>query len=312
MIEIKLLNSIEGKKRELDKYRPFPPSIARKLDEEMVIEWTYNSNALEGNTISLQETELVLSRGLTIGGKSLKEHFEIINHKEAIVRLKEFVQNKLELTEDLILELHKIIMKNIDAQQGGRYRQTNVRILGAVHLPPRAEKIQRLMNELLEWYYTENRIMPVSVLAAMIHYKLVYIHPFIDGNGRTARLLMNLVLMQKGYPPAVILKVDRLKYYRVLKDADMGNEKSFINFIGRSIERSLVIWLQSIIPDKKQGKVGYITLKEASQYCDYSQEYLSLLARKGKLSAIKFNRNWMTTKEALNEYIENLKKADKS
>ena len=94
MIDKRLLNSIEGKKRELDKYRPIPPSIAKKLDEEMVLEWTFNSNALEGNTISLQETDLVLNRGLTIGGKSLKEHFEIINHKEAILRLKEFIKKK--------------------------------------------------------------------------------------------------------------------------------------------------------------------------------------------------------------------------
>lgn len=308
MIDNRLQQSIEGKKRELDKYRPFPPSIVRKLDEEMVLEWTYNSNALEGNTISLQETKLVLNRGLTIGGKSLKEHFEIINHKEAIGQLKEFVQKKLDLSEELILELHKIILNNIDPLERGKYRRTNVRILGAVHLPPRAEKIQRLMDEFLEWYYTNTRRLSIPVLAALTHYKLVYIHPFIDGNGRTARLLTNLVLMQKGYPPAVILNIDRLKYYRVLKEADFGNEEPFTNFIGRSIERSLVIWLQSIIPDKKQGKEGYISLKEATQYCEYSQEYLSFLARKGKLAAIKFNRNWMTTKEAVEEYLRNINK----
>ena len=162
----------------------------------------------------------------------------------------------------------------------------------------------------MEWYYINFRKISVPLLAAMTHYKLVHIHPFIDGNGRTARLLMNLVLMQKGYPPAVILNVDRLKYYRVLKKADMGNEEPFTNFIGRSIERSLVIWLHSVIPDNKQGKEGYITLKEATQNCEYSQEYLSLLARKGKLAAVKFDRNWMTTREAVEEYIKynNLKK----
>lgn len=306
----KILESIEGKKRELDRYRPFPASLVRKLDEEFTLEWTFNSNAIEGNTLSLQETELVVNRGMTIGGKSLKEHFEAINHVEAVKYLYEFCSKKTDLTEEYLLEIHKLILKNIDDDNAGTYRRHNVRIVGAYHLPPNAQKIKKLIVEYINWYYENSRKLPVAELASRVHYKLVHIHPFLDGNGRTARLLMNLILIQNGYPPAVILNLDRKKYYRVLKDADMGNIERFDNFIGKSIERSLVIYLNTITPSQKQKKEkqGYISLQEATKYCDYSQEYLSFLARTGKLSAIKFGRNWMTTRETINEYLRDHKK----
>jgi Fic family protein len=304
-----LLSSIEGKKRELDKLRPLPTSIVQKLKEQFLIEWTYNSNAIEGNTLTLQETELVLNRGLTIGNKSLKEHFEAINHKECIELVEKFVDKKEDLNTQFIKQLHKIILKNIDDFQAGVYRKTNVRILGAVHIPPDASKIERLMDEFIDWYYTNKHQISVPELAALVQYKFVCIHPFIDGNGRTARLLMNLVLLQNGYPPAVILNLDRQKYYRVLRQADMDKPKEFINFIGRSIERSLVIYLNSFTPANKQNEhQGYISLKEATKYCNYSLEYLSLLARTGKLPAIKFERNWMTTREAINNYLKKIEK----
>lgn len=305
-----ILKSIEGKKRELDKYRPFPAALVRKLEEEFTLEWTFNSNAIEGNTLTLQETALVVNRGITIGGKSLREHFEAINHVEAVNYLYDFCGKKSDLTEKFILDIHKMIVKNIDDESAGTYRRHNVRIVGAYHLPPDARKINRLIGEYINWYYESSGKLPVAELASRVHYKLVHIHPFLDGNGRTARLLMNLVLIRNGYPPAVLLNLDRKKYYRVLKDADMGNSEHLDNFIGKSIERSLVLYLNTIIPSQKQDKEkqGYISLQEATKYCDYSQEYLSFLARSGKLSAIKFGRNWMTTREAVNEYLRTHKK----
>ncbi|GAB1484531.1 hypothetical protein MASR2M78_33490 [Treponema sp.] len=151
--------------------------------------------------------------------------------------------------------------------------------------------------------------MPVPEIAAWVHYKFVWIHPFIDGNGRTARLLMNLVLLQNGYPPAVILNLDRQKYYRVLRLADMDKPKEFLNFIGRSVEKSLAIYLNSLIPANETTEHQvYISLKEASNYCNYSLEYLSLLARKGRIPAIKFERNWMTTREAIESYLKQVEK----
>ncbi|MFZ5563610.1 MAG: Fic family protein [Thermodesulfobacteriota bacterium] len=300
-----ILKNIEGKKRELDRHRPLPPSLASRLKDEFALEWTYNTNALEGNTLSLQETDLVINRGVTIGGKSLREHFEAVNHVEAIRCLYDVSTKTGVFSEDLILKLHRLILKNIDDAAAGTYRRHNVRIMGAHHLPPDAGKIGGLMAELVSWYHGNRKRLPTAELAAQVHYRLVYIHPFLDGNGRAARLLMNLVLIQNGYPPAVIMNLDRKKYYRVLKEADMGNRESFDNFIGKAIERSLVIYLNAIIPARhqKKEKQGYIPLREATQYCDYSQEYLSFLARTGKLSAVKFGRNWMTTEEAVREYV---------
>jgi len=299
-----LLARIERKKRELDKCRPFSPSIVLKLKEQFIVEWTYNSNAIEGNTLSLQETALVLNRGLTIGNKSLEEHFEALNHKECIGLLERFVEKRETLSVSFIKKIHAVILKNIDDRGAGVYRRTNVRILGAVHIPPDASKIERLMDEFLDWYHAQEHRMPVPELAAWVQYRFVCIHPFVDGNGRTARLLMNLVLLQHGYPPAVILNLDRQKYYRVLRQADRDSPKDLLNFIGRSIERSLVIYLNSLIPaDQITERQGYIPLKEATKYCDYSLEYLSLLARTGRLPAVKFQRNWMTTREAIENYL---------
>jgi len=302
-MDSKLLRSIEGKKKELDHHRPLNASILRKLEEEFTIAWTYNSNAIEGNTLSIQETELVINEGITIGGKTVNEHLEAINHVKGIEYLKDLVQKKIEITENIIKDLHKIILSSIDDSEAGNYRRTNVRIVGANHLPPQSIKIPKLMEEFIEWYYENERKISRSEMASELHYRFVMIHPFIDGNGRVARLLMNLYLMRNGYPPGIILKVDRKKYYRVLNEANLGRKEGLENFIGRAIERSLILYLNSIEPDQKAEKM-FISLKEASQYCDYSQEYLSLLARKGNLAAVKINRNWMTTKEAIEEYVK--------
>lgn len=299
----KLLHSIKGKKRELDRHRPLNSSIVKKLEEEFALAWTYNSNAIEGNTLSLQETELVINAGITIGGKTVNEHLEAINHFKGIEYLKNIVNKKADISEEVIKEMHRIILSTIDDNEAGNYRRTNVRIVGANHIPPQSIKISRLMEEFIGWYYENDRKISISEMAAELHYRFVMIHPFIDGNGRVARLLMNLYLMRNGYPPAVILKVDRKRYYRVLNEANLGRKEGFDNFIGRSIERSLILYLNSIEPDSNEGKM-FISMKEATQYCDYSQEYLSLLARKGNLAAVKINRNWMTTKEAIEEYIK--------
>jgi Fic family protein len=299
----KLLQSIEGKKRELERNRPLNPSIVRKLEEEFTIAWIYNSNAIEGNTLSLQETEIVINSGITIGGKTVNEHFEAINHKNGIGYIKSIINKKEKVTEKTIKKLHELILHSIDDTEAGHYRRQNVRIVGANHIPPQSVKIPRRMNEFIEWFYQNEYSKNIPQFAADVHYKLVMIHPFLDGNGRVARLFMNLLLMQHGYPPAIILKVDRKRYYRVLNEANLGMKEPYDDFIGRSIERSLIIYLNSIEPNQNEERM-FINLKEAAQYCSYSQEYLSLLARKGRIAAVKINKDWMTTKEAIEEYIK--------
>ena len=303
----KLLHSIEGKKRELDRYRPLNSSIVRKLEEEFTIAWTYNSNAIEGNTLTLQETEIVINKGITIGGKTVNEHFEAINHKNGIEYIRSIVGKKEKITEETVKKLHELILKSIDDGEAGCYRRQNVRIVGARLLPPQSVKIPHLMKEFTAWLNEGEDTITIAKLAAEIHYRFVIIHPFIDGNGRVARLLMNLLLMKHGYPPAIILKVDRKRYYRVLNEANLGQIEAYEDFIGRSIERSLILYLNSIIPDQNE-KTTFINLKEATKYYDYSQEYLSLLARKGKIAAVKISKDWMTTREAIEEYLKNKEK----
>ncbi|MFH1291892.1 MAG: Fic family protein [bacterium] len=303
-----VLNRLKQKKKKLDSFRPLAKSALNRLREQFVIEWTYNSNGIEGNTLTLRETALVLREGITVSGKTLKEHTEATNHKKAIEFVEKFVVSKKSLSEKILLDIHKIVLSDIDDEYAGIYRNQNVRILGARVIPPNPLKIQRLMDEFFKWLDKNTDNLHIIEQVALAHYKLVEIHPFIDGNGRTSRLIMNLLLMQKGYPPAVILKNDRKKYYSTLNEANMGRFEPFVLFIAQSVERSLGLYLETIEPKTKKKQTDlteYISLMEANKICDYSQEYLSLLARKGKIHAIKRNRNWLTTKESIEDYISN-------
>ncbi|MBI3190762.1 Fic family protein [archaeon] len=295
-----LYEKLVKKKKELDKLRPFPKAALQELKKQLEIELTYNSNAIEGNSLTLQETRLVLEHGITISGKSLRDHFEAINHKEAIL----FVEGSLkeEINENLIKKLNGLVLDKIYEDEKGRYRTTNVRILGAIKSPPQAEKVPRFMGNFIEYITKNPDSLNAIEMAAVMHYKLVEIHPFPDGNGRTARLLMNLFLMKHGYPITIILKNDRKKYYRTLKESDKGDMKPFMDFIGYCINRSLDIYLSAF----KKG-MEYISIKEAAKGTSYTQEYLSLLARKGKLDAIKLGRNWVVTKKTVENYIKTLK-----
>lgn len=294
--------AIEGKKRVLDRLRPLSPAAVQRLETDFNLEMTFNSNAIEGNTLTLQETDLVLRRGITIGNKTLREHFEARNHEKAIFFLRNVIAKREKFSKELILNLHREVMREIDPD-AGLFRRTHVRILGALHIPPNYLKIDRLVDELVDWYYAHEKKLPAWLIAATVHFQIAHIHPFADGNGRTARLLMNLVLLQKGYPPAVILHVDRKKYYRVLREADAGRLKNFNAFVARAADRSLAIWLNAVSTGKQAEKRGFISLKEAATQTEYSFEYLSLLARKGRLGAVKLRRNWVITQEALDEYL---------
>lgn len=295
----KLLDRIDVGKELIDKYRPFPAAIVSRLKEEMVIEWTYNSNAIEGNTLSLRETQLVLETGITIGGKSLKEHLEAINHREAILFVDELASGKAKITERNIKELHSIILKEIDPKYASRYRDIQVRISGSNHKPPDAIKVP----ELMEKFSNKRLLKPIGhpvEQAAMAHFDFVSIHPFVDGNGRTARLLMNLILLKHGYFPAIILKNDRKKYYNALEKGHKGNIDDFVFLVGRALERTINIYFEAI----PKIKTHFIFLADAAKISPYSQDYLNVLARRGSIPAFKLKRNWVVTKEALLNYIK--------
>ena len=210
-------NEVDSLKTKLDSKRPIPKNTLKSLKESINLEWTYNSNGIEGNTLTLRETQVVLE-GITVGGKSIKEHLEVINHEQAILFLDELVKDRNSINEWNIKSIHNLILKDIDNSNAGRYRIENVTIKGAAHIPPDYIKVPELMEKLILNYNTWNNYHPI-IKACLLHGELVKIHPFIDGNGRTSRLIMNLDLMNSGYNPVIIKKEDRLKYYEALDKA---------------------------------------------------------------------------------------------
>lgn len=215
-----LLGQIDELKARLASLRPLPAAALSKIEEALAIEYTYESNRIEGNTLTLQETALVIEEGLTIGGKSLREHLEAINHNEAIAFIKDIAQGEEPINERTILQIHALILRGIDRENAGRYRTVPVLISGSRHVPPQPYLIEKQMEDfLLRFREMENEgIHPVDI-AAYLHDELVRIHPFIDGNGRTSRLLMNLYLLHHGYV-MVLLKGDaesKLAYYKALE-----------------------------------------------------------------------------------------------
>ena len=237
-------NLIDEQKKAIDQRRPLTKNQYNTLRNNLIIEWTYNSNAIEGNTLTLSETKVILE-GITIGGKSVVEHLEAINHRDAILFLESIVDRQEEISEWNIKNLHQIILKDIDNLNAGKYRMENVLIGGAKHIPPDYLMVPVQMQKLV---YEDNRewihYHPV-VQAALLHGEFVKIHPFIDGNGRTARLLLNLVLMLNGYPPIVIKKESRLAYYEALDTAHTTlNYSKFVHLIATLVIEAEQLWLK--------------------------------------------------------------------
>lgn len=301
----KILERIEAKKKQLARLRPLPSAALKRLKSELVIEWTYNSNAIEGNTLTLQETRLVLEHGITIKGKNLREHFEAKNHEKAIYFVEKLARPKYKLNEKDIFAVHSLVLENIESEFAGRYRNGQVRILGANFIPPNFVKVGSLMKELI--FYTNNNPDKLNhvELVARFHHRFVWIHPFFDGNGRTARLLMNLLFIKFGFPPAIILKNNRKQYYRSLNQANKGAYKEFVLLIAQALERSLDLYLES---SGALGASEYVPLSVLAKKFPYSQEYLSLLARQGKIGAHKKARNWLATEQSVLDYLASLKK----
>lgn len=237
---------LDEKKAILDSKRPLPKETLKSLEENFKLEWTYNSNAIEGNTLTLKETKVVLE-GITIDGKTMREHLEAINHKEAIEFLEELINDNSELSEMDIKNIHALVLKGIDDENAGRYRTENVIISGASHIPPESVIVPELMEKLIyrydEW---KERYHPI-IVAALLHAEFVKVHPFIDGNGRTARLLMNFEAMKNGYPPIIIKTKQRHKYYDALdKGAMIGNYTDFVKMVAKQAEEMLDLYLKLI------------------------------------------------------------------
>ena len=241
----KILDEIDVLKTKLDSFKQFD---SFRIAQALELEYTFESNRIEGNTMTLRETDLVINEGLTISGKSMREHLEVINHHEAIAYIKDLMQKNMPINERELLTVHNLILRGIHPEDAGHYRKVQVMIQGSSHKPPQPFLVTKEMEDYFIWYETNKLSLHPIVLAAEMHERLVTIHPFIDGNGRTSRLVMNLILLQHGYIIANI-KGDydsRMHYYRTLETAQTKNNKEdFLLFIAQiekeSLERYLTI-----------------------------------------------------------------------
>ena len=244
------LDIIDNLKSELNDFRPLNEYIAKSLKSLFDVVFTFNSTAIEGNTFSYQETKVLLLDGITIGGKSVREHLEIVNHKEAIDYIEELSKKKIiELKRTDIFNLHSIILHKIDSENAGKYRNTPVYVLlqnGEKHVFCDPLLIIDEMDNYFKWLFSIKNEHPV-IVAAEAHTRFVSIHPFIDGNGRTGRLLLNLILLQSGYVPVIIKNDKRVEYLKALELwQNKNNKEAFFNIIADYEIESLEIYLKTI------------------------------------------------------------------
>jgi Fic family protein/DNA-binding XRE family transcriptional regulator len=243
---LSILDEIDVLKSKLDQFRQFD---SYRISQALELEYTFESNRIEGNTLTLRETDLVINEGLTISGKSMREHLEAINHHEAISYIKNLMDKNTPLNEREVLSIHNLILRGINPEDAGRYRLVQVMIKGSSFMPPQPFLVSKEMDDFFIWYETHKNGLHPIVLAAELHERLVTIHPFIDGNGRTSRLVMNLILLQNGYVIANI-KGDydsKMQYYNALETAQTKNNKEdFLLFVAQIEKESLERYLEII------------------------------------------------------------------
>jgi Fic family protein len=236
------LKQIDFLRNQWKEIKPLNQMQLQKMEEYFNTSYTFESNRIEGNTLTLQETHLVINEGITIGGKSMREHLEVVNHKEAIQLIKELVKNEIPFNAFRLKQLHQLILKGVDDRNAGSYRTLPVRIAGSAHFPPEPYLLDKMMEDYFLFYEVQKNILHPVILAAEMHERLVTIHPFIDGNGRTARLVMNLILLKNGYTLANLKGnlEDRMRYYKALENVQLNHESdSFYQLIADHVVHSL-------------------------------------------------------------------------
>ncbi len=242
----KLLEEIDKNLEKLSTLPPLTQGEVERLRDEFLIEFTYNSNAIEGNTLTLQETAMVLE-GVTIDQKPLKEHLEIIGHRDAFKYVESLVSEKQEFSAYIIKSIHSLVLMD-RAEDRGVYRRIPVRIMGAFYEPPQPYLVEPMMNELINNHADRRAKMHLVEAVALFHLDFEGIHPFIDGNGRTGRLIINLELMQNGYPAIDVKFADRKKYYQAFDEYYRNqNELPMVEMVAGYVNERLEQYLKILI-----------------------------------------------------------------
>lgn len=253
------LKQLDKLKAWLDSFRPFPPLVIAELKKLYDVRFTYNSNAIEGNTLTQSETEMVLEHGVTIGGKTLAEHLEVIGHKDAIDYIEQLAGQNTAISEREIKDLHGLIMRGINRDEAGCYRTLDARAAGTEHIYPPHYQLQQLMTDFVEWLNSiEAKPLHPIAYAAEAHYRFVSIHPFRDGNGRVGRLLMNLILLKHGYPIAVITNERRKLYIDALVYAQENNDDAnrLLELVADASRESLIEYLRILSTAEESKEKG--------------------------------------------------------
>ncbi|GHO63816.1 hypothetical protein KSC_027080 [Ktedonobacter sp. SOSP1-52] len=304
-MDARLATRVQQKKAALDRYRPLPAGTVNRLNEDLKVMLTHHSTAIEGNTLTLNETAMVIEYGITVGGHSLREYKETENHARAYDYVVSLVAGKQEpITQETILTLHQFVMSSIlDEAQTGVWRTVPVYIRGSNMTPPPARDVPRLMHEWEKWINGRQgqQYDPVT-RAAIAHHGFEAVHPFPDGNGRVGRLLLNLMLMQEGYPPALVLKDWRVRYIHALDTGNTGNYGPLANLIGQAVEASLDLYLEACATVPATEEEDYLPLPQLAREFGYNPETLSWAARYGRLEARKRDRHWYATRAAVATY----------
>lgn len=245
----KLLSEIDKTLLKIKSQRPLSKGELAELKKTLKVEFTYNSNSIEGNTLTLGETKLILEDGLTVGGKSIREINETLNHNKIFDFLYLWLQENKPLDEKTVFKIHQFVLKNIDDENAGKYRKIQVRISGEEESLPLPSEIKPEMDKLFHWFESQKSVLHPVDLAANFHYRFVKIHPFVDGNGRTVRVLMNLILMRFGYPMIIIPTVRRMEYIQTLNSR--SSKEKFTEFFCDIVLQNLKDYLRMIDPEIK-------------------------------------------------------------
>ena len=257
------------------------------LDKWLTTELAYTSNAIEGNTLTRKETEMAIEEKITSGAKPINDYLEAINHAKAFEFIRTSAKNNIKIDENYILQIHKIILSGIDDTNAGFYRSVRVRISGSQTILPNPLKVPDLMKDFSEWLVKKDNDMLMKAIEA--HYRLVTIHPFIDGNGRTARLLLNSMLLENGYVPIIIRTIDRRRYLSALETYQTKeNSEPYYKFMLSAMNRSLKMMIDLLDVNKPEPDKSLLTISKFAKLCNVPVSSLRYWMQIGKIRPVAF------------------------